>query len=518
MKRIMITLLTLVMVGSMLAACTKKATNSNTQHVLRIASSYGFDEEYFRQQYTELFEFANENIKIEIIPTQDEGMKYGYGRGYSSTEDPNDPNAPKPKTPLETMMDLMDGPNPPDVVILGVEQMKTVLGKNLLAPLDPQIKKTKFDTTDIAPVVLNSLKSLSEDGQLYGLTPTFSSNALIYNKQMFIDAGVDEMPTDNMTWDQIFALAKRLSVGEGKDHKYGFSFSPQAYGDFFYSMQAFTQPLGLRMFDELGEKMTVDTPEWENAYNTIYQLQKDKVIPSSNNNDMERMKMASGDGSDGQPQGPFAYDDFMSGRVAMTIMNYGNLSQIINANKSADNIKGYTKIDWDVVTVPSHPSAPGVVANIGFNNLMAINAKSTNVPDAWKFIEFSNGEKWAQLKSHSSYQMVSRMKYIKPKEGTEFHVEAFYKIKQAPMVDENKIYQEKPSIWAVQQIGQNAFQQVSAGTKTVKEALTEWQTKGDLVLQKLKENPKAQIDPSEYMSPRPQQSFQSSSVQAVPAG
>jgi multiple sugar transport system substrate-binding protein len=517
MRRIMITLLALIMVGSMLAACTKKSSTDKTQHVLRIASSYGFDEEYFRQQYTELFEFANENIKIEIIPTQDQGMRYGFGGGYSSSEDPNDPNAPKPKTPLETMMELMDGPNPPDIVVFGFEQMKTLLDKNLLAPLDPQIKKSKFDTTDIVPVVLDSLKSVSEDGQLYALTPTFSSSALIYNKQMFIDAGVTDMPTDKMTWDQLFALAKRLSVGDGKDHKYGFSFNSQAQGDLFYSMQAYTQPLQLRMYDELGEKMTVDTPDWESAITTINQLQKDKVMPSSNNNDMERMKMgmASGESSDGQPQGPFAYDDFMSGRVAMTIMNYGQLSQIINANKNADTIKGYTKIDWDVVTMPSHPSAPGVVANIGFNNLMAINAKSSNLDNAWKFLEFSNGEKWAQLKSHSSYQMVARKKYITPKEGAEFHVEAFYNIKNSPIVNnDNLIMQNKPNIWAVQQIAQTAFQDIATEKKTVKEALKEWQTRGDLVLQKLKENPNAQIDPSLFMSPQ----APSVQAQAVPAG
>jgi multiple sugar transport system substrate-binding protein len=506
MKRIMITLLSLIMVGSMLAACTKKSTTGKTEHVLRIASSYGMDEEYFRQQYTELFEFANENIKIEIIPTQDEGMRYGYGGGYSSSEEV-DPNAPKPKTPLETMMDLMDGPNPPDVVVLGFEQMKTLLDKNLLAPLDPQIKTSKFDITDIAPVVLDSLKGASEDGQLYALTPTFSSNALIYNKQMFIDAGVNEMPTDNMTWDEIFALAKKLSVGEGKDHKYGFSFNSQAQGDMFYSMKAYTDPLQLRMYDTLGEKMTVDTPEWESAFTTINQLQKDKVMPAAN--DMERMKMAAGDGTNGQPQGPFAYDDFMSGRVAMTIIPYGQLSQIINANKSADTIKGYTKIDWDVVTVPSHPSAPGEVSNVYFNNLMAINAKSTNLADAWKFIEFSNSEKWAQLKSHSSQQMVSRMKYIQPKEGTEFHIDAFYKIKLAPIIDDNQLMQSKPNLWSIQQIGQTVFQDVAAGKKTVKQALTEWQTKGNVVLQKIKENPNAQIDPSLY---------QSAPAIAVPAG
>jgi multiple sugar transport system substrate-binding protein len=153
------------------------------------------------------------------------------------------------------------------------------------------------------------------------------------------------------------------------------------------------------------------------------------------------------------------------------------------------------------VTAPSFPEAPGVVANIGLNNLMAINAKSTNLVDAWKFLEFSNGEKWAQLKSHSTYQMVARKKYIQPQDGIAFNIGAFYNnIKQAPLVNDNQLYQSKPNIWTIDQIGQNILHELYTGKKTVKEALTEWQTKGDLVLQKLKENPNAQIDPSLYQS------------------
>jgi multiple sugar transport system substrate-binding protein len=502
MRKMLVLMLSFVIVGTMLAACTKKGATDNTEHVLRIASSYGFDEEYFRQQYTELFEFANEKIKIEIIPTQDMANRYG---GYSSSEDGSTPE--QPKDPLDTMMTLMDGPNPPDVVILGFEQMKALLDKNLLAPLDPQIKSSKFDTTDIVPVVLDSIKKVSDDGQIYALSPTFYSSALIFNKQMFADAGVD-LPKDNMTWEETFDLARHVATGEGKDRKYGFSFNSQAQGDLFYSLMPYTQPLKLRMFDEVGEKMTVNTPQWENAFDTVIKLQKDKIIPPSQGAMAMDMKMG-GNGGDG-PTGPFAYDDFMSGRVAMTLMGYGQLSQIINANKSADAdaIKGYTKIDWDVVTVPSHPEAPGEVANIGFGNLMAINAKSTNLTDAWKFVEFSNSEKWAQLKSHSSYQMVSRKKYIKPKDSAEFHIEAFYNVKQAQLIDDNKLFRSKPNLYSINDIGRNVIQEVTDGKKTVKEALTEWQTKGDVILQKLKENPKAQIDPSMYQT----------KAQAVPAG
>jgi multiple sugar transport system substrate-binding protein len=302
-----------------------------------------------------------------------------------------------------------------------------------------------------------------------------------------------------MTWDEVFALAKRLSHGEGTDHKYGFSFSSQSKGGMFYSMKSYTDPLQLRMYDELGEKMTVDTPQWESALTTLKQLQKDKIIPSDQDMKSTNSGKVPSNGDGSNPQGPFSYDDFMSGRVAMAIVNYGQLAQLNNANKNADTIKGYTKIDWDVVTAPSFPEAPGVVANIGLNNLMAINAKSTNLDDAWKFLEFCNGEKWAQLKSHSTYQMVARKKYIQPLDG--IHIEAFYnKIKQAPMVNGNDLYQSKPNIWTIDQIGQNIIQEVSTDKKTVKEALKEWQTKGDLVLQKIKENPNAQIDPSLYQS------------------
>jgi multiple sugar transport system substrate-binding protein len=86
MRKIIIPLLTFLIVGSMLAACTNKPAGDTTQHVLRIASGYGYgmDEDYFRAQFTELFELANENIKIEIIPTQDFSMN---GR-YSNSIDP----------------------------------------------------------------------------------------------------------------------------------------------------------------------------------------------------------------------------------------------------------------------------------------------------------------------------------------------------------------------------------------------------------------------------------------------
>ncbi|MDB5052722.1 MAG: transporter substrate-binding protein, partial [Bacilli bacterium] len=78
--------------------------------------------------------------------------------------------------------------------------------------------------------------------------------------------------------------------------------------------------------------------------------------------------------------------------------------------------------------------------------------------------------------------------------GADFHVEAFYNVKGTPQTNDSKLYREKPSIGMVSDIGRTEFQDVLDSKKTVKEALKDWQTKGDAMLQKIKENPKGQID------------------------
>lgn len=476
--------LTLAMVAPMAVACTKvDKPDANTERVLRIATSFGYgpDDDYFRQQFTEVYEFANPNIKIEMIPTMDD--KYRF-QGPSPGE--------KMPDPLEKLKEIMQGDNPPDVVMVGYEQLPDLINSNLLTQLDPLITKDKFDTSDMVPAVIDGIKDVG-GGKLYALAPTFSSSALIYNKKIFTDAGVP-FPTDNMTWDQAFDIAKRVASGEGDNRKNGFSFSTQSQMDLFYGMQQYVAPLQLTMFDDKGEKMTVDTDQWEKIWTRMVQLQKDKAIPApfDPNQPMERRM---------DQNNPFAYDDFMSGRLAMGIINYGQIRQLVNANKNAANYKGYTPIEWDVVTIPSHPEAPGVGGSIYMNGIMGINPKAQNADDAWKFIKFINGEDWAKLKSNSSYNLVARKKYLKPKDGLEFNMPAFYNVKPAPITDNFKIYREKQNIYQVQEIGHQQFQAVLQGKITAREGLKLWQTQGDAMLQQIKDNPNGPIQPMGNISP-----------------
>jgi multiple sugar transport system substrate-binding protein len=470
--------LSMAVLTPVLAACTKQQGEDPNQHrVLRIATMYyGGNDDYFRTQFSQVFEFANPNIELEIVSAMDDSA-YRYG-----TVKPGE----KPADPYEKLKEIMQGDNPPDVVMVDYNQLPDLIANNLLTQLDPYITKDKFDTSDIVPAVLDGLKKLG-DNKLYALAPTFSSSALIYNKTMFQEAGV-EFPTDKMTWDQAFDLARRLSRGEGEDRKYGFGFSTQAGMDWYYSMMNYAAPLGLKMFDDDYSKMTVDTVQWENVWKTMVQLKKDQIIPPPPDFSNAKARMASGSFN------PFQYDDFLSGRVAMAVINYGQINEIVNANKNADRIEGFKPINWDVVTVPVHPEAPDVGGYMNLDGVMGINAKAQNVEDAWKFIKFVNGPDWARLKSHSNYQMVSRKSYIKPPEGLDFNIQAFYTLTPAPN-NESRYYQEMRNLYPqLQQIGRNLLQNVMDGSKEVREALKEWQTQGDAAIQQWKQNPDAPIN------------------------
>lgn len=461
----------------LLSGCngTKKAS-SNEEQVLRIGVLYGgSDDSWLRQQYTDIYEFTNKNVKIEIVPALDQSQ-YRYSDGSEPYVQPDY---------LESMKNIMTGSNPVDVVMADTSVLKQLINENMLKQLDPLIQEDKFDTSDYVPAVIDGLKEIGE-GQLYALTPSFSSSALYYNKKMFSDAGV-EPPTDNMTWDQVFDKARLVAKGEGKDRTYGFSFSRYKGSDPYWDMQYnYAGGLKLKLYDDKAENMTVDSPQWAKVWGTISKLAQDKIIPETNDSYGE-----------GEVWSAISSDLFLSGKVAMTISESNFVNEIADANNNASKIKNFTPIDWDVVTVPSHPENPGVGGNIWYNNTFSINSSAPNAEGAWDFIQFINGEEYAQLKSRSNtYEMVSRKSYIKPKQGLTYNIQAFYLLKPFPPTNpkDDKLMAEKPGLYSLTNVGRTFFTEVLENKKTPEEALKAWAEKGNEMLQEIKINPKTQFN------------------------
>ncbi|MCM3698455.1 ABC transporter substrate-binding protein [Paenibacillus macerans] len=477
-RKITTVLLTATLTLGLLAGCNgSKGADKEQEKVLRIGVlSGGYDDSYFRQQYTDVYEFTHQNIRIEIVPAIDQSQ-YRYSDGSEGDQQPDN---------LESIKKIMTGGNPVDIVVTDTSVLNQLIQENMLKQLDPMIQEDKFDTSDFVPAVIDGIKDLG-DGKLYGLTPSFSSSALFYNKKIFNDAGV-EPPTDKMTWDDIFNLARRVSKGEGKDRIYGFSFNRYQGNDPFYAMQyTYVNALQLKTYDNKAETMTVNSPQWIEVWKTMSKLVKDKIIPDS----------SAGMSDDAMDQWtPISGDLFLAGKVAMTIDESYYINEIADANKNAAKIKNYKAVDWDVVTVPVHPEKPDVGGNIWLSNIFAINSAAPNPETAWDFIKFINSEDWAKLKSRgNSYEMVARKSYIEPVQGLDYNIQAFYLLKPTPPTDpkDEKLLIEKPGLYNVTNIGRNYYQEVLENKKTPEEALKEWEEKGNKMLLEIKNNPKTQF-------------------------
>ncbi|SDW85842.1 ABC transporter substrate-binding protein [Paenibacillus sp. CF384] len=472
------------LLASSLAACSKgDSGNEAERHVLRIGFMYSNsdNEPYLRQQFTDGYELTHPNIDIEIAAA----INYDDQR----FEEP-DPNKKQPD-PYEKLKEMINGKNPVDVVVLESSYLKRLVEDNLLKQLDPLIQESEFDIEDFVPTVIDGIKDAG-GGSLYALTPTFNASALYYNKKLFTDAGVTP-PTDGMTWTDILTKAKQVAKGEGAERKFGFSFNRWS-GDPFWDSQTYSAPLQLKMFDNKAEKMTVDTPQWRKVWSEVAGLYQEKIVPTQED-------MNNGGGGIVRDKdaafNPFQNDLFISGRIAMMIGGYDYVNELSRAKDYAAKNPKIPSPDWDVVTIPTFEEAPGVGGSIYLNNLMAISANAQNSDDAWDFIQFNNSKEWAKLKSRSTYEMVARKSFLKPKDGMNYNIEAFYTLKPIPPQDITleKLYREKPNLYQVQQFAQPLFQEVIQKKKSVEEALKEWQTKGDAMLQKIKDNPNGPLEP-----------------------
>lgn len=470
-----------------LAACNSGNTDDpDNKRTLRIGTLYGSrsDETYFRQQYTDMFEFSHQGIEIEIVPAIDwntqqfENMDEN-GRWIQPDQ-------------LAKTKEIMTGTNPVDVMIFDMNLLSTLVNENLLKQLDPMLQEDKIDVNAFVPSVIDTIRE-EGNNNIYALTPTFMPSALYYNRKLFTDMGVTP-PQDNMSWTEVFNIARQMTKGTGKDAVFGFSFSQWGgAGDQWWDVQNYAAPLNLKMYDPTAEKMTINTPQWKNLWDSIYKLYEDHIVPHQE--DMQAFYEQPTDGK--YRYNPYQGQLFLNGHVAMTVGNYGMINDIMQMNENADKLK-VDKLDWDVVTVPYHESAPDIGAVTSFSSLAGINANARNVDDAWEFVKFMNSEDTAVFKSRSTYELSARTAFIKPREGMSYNIDAFTKMKPAPQPNsspqEQRLLQERPNLSMIQDIVGQVYNSVFQGQRTVEEALQFLETKGNDLLQKIKTNPTGQIE------------------------
>ncbi|MCR2804681.1 ABC transporter substrate-binding protein [Paenibacillus soyae] len=114
-----------------------------------------------------------------------------------------------------TPAEVLTSGEPPDIIYQTSGSYYAFQELEALADLTPLIAKHGFDTKRLKPVLLDSVLNFSKNGEIFTLP--FSSNvaALFYNKDIFDKFSVPYPPDEQITWDELLAIAQKLTRSDG---------------------------------------------------------------------------------------------------------------------------------------------------------------------------------------------------------------------------------------------------------------------------------------------------------------
>lgn len=462
--------LTLTLLGGLLAGCSSESAVSEVKEETTIKVMY-YSESSFYQQYGMLFSAIYPEVKVEVVSTQ--SMYNGEVIDMK-----------------KAMKDFI-AEQKPDVLMLSTEEYRVMAAEGKLYNLEAFIKEDNYDLEGIIPGIVDYIKQQS-DGILYGLSPTFQSQAIYYNKDLFAKHGVT-LPEDKMSWEQLLQLAERFPTGGTKEERiYGLKMG--------YNMSLFDfginigNSMGLSYVDSTTMQMMINTDSWKRAFGAADRAIKSGALYTEDQNTMM---------SDNTTYEHYLLrDPFISGKVAMSIDYNYTLNQL---NEAKDVLKDKGVQNWDLVTVPVNPQIPDESSGMMINQIFSIDAQSANAEAAWKFISYINGDEFARVTSKvQNGGFPARTKYLANDDGR--NMAAFYRLKPSQS-DMYKDFEKLPQDFFTRFYGitQVEFQGVTDGKVTISEALDSIQEKGQQIL--LEEKNKGGEE--EKAEPRPEVADQS---------
>ena len=239
------------------AATTEKAADPVTITYCNFNSSGGNEETLAKM--VEAFEAAHTDIKVEV-------ETIGYDDYFTQ------------------MQTRVAGGTAPDCYELNIENFAAYANKGLLA---------EISGVDVSGLNDTALNAFCVNGKQYGLPESFSNVVLIYNKDLFDQAGV-AYPTNDWTQDDVQAAAEAIrALG---DDIYGI-WQPITYNEFFKVVAQY----GGALLNADKTQFTINSPENLKAAQTL----------------VDRVLVSNVQPNAAQQGGMGDWDMFMSGRLGM---------------------------------------------------------------------------------------------------------------------------------------------------------------------------------------------------------
>jgi ABC-type glycerol-3-phosphate transport system substrate-binding protein len=412
-----------------------------------------YNEESFYSEYGNYFNIKYPDIEFEVVSYQELYANNQDGEPFDYDEE----------------MEKFIEKNKPDVLLLTDKLFEKYAQNGKLYGLDQIISQEKFDLEGYMPGLIDMIRSKG-NGTLYGLAPSFYTNVLYYNRDLFKEHNV-EPPSNKMSWQEIIDLSKRFtSIGSGDNQVYGYY---QPYGDIRSAVNQIVSSSALNLFDTKGEKLLINSDGWKKAIKMATDAVRDKSIgiPSSEQRSM----------SD---------DPFFQGKAAMVTEGTWFAQQLRDRPRYDKKVK---EINWDIVTAPIDPSSPDESSNVGLSEIYGVAADSPNKRAAWEFVKFINGPEMAKASARSmTGRIPTRKDYFKEIDGRS--TEPFYLLKPKLGTSSSGFWNSKiPEKFheGFMPLVNTSLQAVVDNKKTVDEAVAELETKGQQMLNKAYEEQKA---------------------------
>jgi multiple sugar transport system substrate-binding protein len=270
-------------------------------------------------------------------------------------------NIPANEYTQKTAVMLAGGDDSDIISIKDIPSYAGMVAKNQLESLNSFVTKSKLDLKQYSGVT----DQITVDKKLYALPFRSDVWIMYYNKDAFDKMKV-AYPTNDMTWDQYAALARKVANGEGVD---------RVYGSHYHTWRSTRELPSVQ--DGKNSIIANDYSYMKPYYQMVLDLQKDKTVM-----DFASLKV-----------GNIHYSGvFYNGQIAMLPMGSWFIGTLISKTKDGTN----TQKNWGIVKYP-HPAGVPAGTTAGTITSLAINAKSPNKAAAWDFIKFFGGPEGATI-------------------------------------------------------------------------------------------------------------------------
>lgn len=423
-----ITLVILLLLTGCMEKSTPELFNPNQEVTLTV---WAADEKRFMQKYGVPFNNKYPNVRVKTVVPEEGAIDWNKELARQK----------------------------PDLLVVDKKQYQELANAGLLQDLEQTMADTGWELEDLFPVVPELLKD-NHDGLLYGVSATLQSTALFYNAALFKKYNIP-LPQPDMTWEDVYQLARRFPTGGGTERIYGYSSEHATIAD---QLLQLGRSSGLSAFSPDGKRLLLDSPGWKAVYAQLTAALKTGVlyvVPQSKQD----------------PSMQYWKHPFLEGKAAMLVGRayYGGMLT------SLDKLP-----EWGVVNMPQHAATMGTNPDYELYEIAIIPKQAVQLGAAKAFIEYMTGEDWAILHAKSNpYELLARYELRNQSLLPGQKSEPFYALKSNTKTNEamNKVKEEVKT--ALYRIIETETTKVLEGNATAERALRVIQEQGQEILSKL---------------------------------